>query len=106
MAVVVVPTPMMAVAVMAPAHFLRLKAINFALAGDGRLHIALNREPPVRTQHLRHQRRGLGGGSGGGNTRNDAQRNPQEIAAFHDIFPLPQWRVMRTKFRCADMNAR
>jgi hypothetical protein len=103
---VVVPTPMVAVPVMAPAHFLRLKAINFALAGDGRVGIALNREPPFRTQHLRHQRRGLGGGSNGSSACHNAQCNLQEIAAFHDIFPLPGWRMMRTDFRRANMNAR
>jgi hypothetical protein len=101
---VVVPAPVMAV--MTPAHLFRLQAIDFALAGDRRVGIALDGQPSVGAQHVRRQRCGLGGGGDRGSTRNNAQRDLQEIPAFHDIFPLSEWRVMRTDFRRADMNAR
>lgn len=71
---VVVPTPMMAVPVMTPAHLFRLQAIDFALAGDGRMGILIDGKPSV--ERLRHQRRGLGGGANGSGARHSAQRNP------------------------------
>jgi hypothetical protein len=104
--VVVVPAPMMAVPVMTPAHFLRLETIDFALVGDGRMGILIGGEPPIDAQRLRRQRRGLGGGGDRRGARNNPERDFQKIPAFHDIFPLPGWRVMRSNFRCAEMNAR
>jgi hypothetical protein len=97
---------MMAVPVMTPAHFLRLETIDFALVGDGRMGIRLGGELPVRAERLRQQRRGLGGGGDGRGARNHPERNFQKIPAFHDIFPLPGWRVMRSDFRRTEMNAR
>jgi hypothetical protein len=80
--------------------------IDFALAGDRRMGILIGGEPPIRAQRLRRQRRGLGRGGDRGSARNNAQRDFQKIPAFHDIFPLPGWRVMRTDFHRIDMNAR
>lgn len=104
--VVVVPAPMMAVPVMTPAHFLRLETIDFALVGDGRMGILIGGEPPIDAQRLRQQRRGLGGGGDRRGARNNPERDFQKIPAFHDIFPLPGWRVMRSDFRRTEMNAR
>ena len=67
--VTAVPAPMPMVA---PAHLLRLETIDFALAGDGGMGILIGGEPPVRTQRLRRQRRGLGGGGDGRGARDNA----------------------------------
>jgi len=100
------PAPVTVVPVVAPAHLLRLETIDFAIIGDGRMGILMGGKPSVRAEWLRRQRRGLGGGGDCGSARNDAYRNLQKVPAFHDIFLLLGWRVMRTDFRRSDMNGR
>jgi hypothetical protein len=98
-----VPPP---VPVTAPPHFFGLETIDLGFVGDGRMGVWIGGQPCVRAKRLRQQRCGLGAGRNGGSACNHAQRKFQKVAAFHDIFPPWGWRVMRTQFCRAEMNAR
>jgi hypothetical protein len=86
----------------APADFFRLKLIGFGLRGNGRLRRAV-RQLRIVVERLRHQRRGMCGGSKRCKTRRHTSGDLEKFPAFH--FFLLQSRVMRSEFRHALMNA-
>jgi hypothetical protein len=66
-----------------PLHLLRLEVANFIAGGDRGMRVRAGRPPRVLAQG--YHRRGLRGCGKGRRTSGNAQRNLEEVAAFHDI---------------------
>jgi len=88
----------------APAHFLRLQAIDFVARGHGGLCIRILRQFRILVQRLRHQRSGLRGASKRRHTGRNTSGELEKFPAFH--VSLLQSRVMQSDFHRFAMNAR
>jgi hypothetical protein len=71
---------------MAPAHFLRLKAVDFVMAGDGGMRVLVRRRQPAAWfKRLRQERRSLRACGQRGRSGGKSKSHFQKVAASHDI---------------------
>jgi hypothetical protein len=85
-AVMVMPTPVMAVAVVPPVDPFGLEPLDLCLRRDGRMNIVMpGRLPFIPGQRLRRQRRGPGACRQRGGARGKSNGNLQKAAALHDV---------------------
>jgi hypothetical protein len=112
--VMVMPAPMtmapvMMVPVVSPPHFFRLDLIDLVARGHSRMGTFIAAKLSARLKRLRCKRRGLRARSQRGGERDAEGQSKcefQKIPAFHDVFLFESERVMRSKFRCVEMNGR
>jgi hypothetical protein len=109
--VTTVPAPMVVVSVMSPPvmsppHFFRCDPIDLVARGHGGMSIFIAGKTSTIGKRLRQQRRGLCARSQRGGSGRKSKGELQKIPAFHGGFLFESGRVMRSEFRCVEMNGR
>jgi hypothetical protein len=85
---------------------LRCDTIDLIPRGHGGAGILICWQRPVLAKRLRCKRRGPRARGKRGRSSDKSNGEFQKVAAFHDMFQLRSWPVMREQFECVDMNGR